>query len=129
MKQFLLYGIIGIFNTLIGTGTILLATYLGLMPEWANFLGYCLGIFCSYYLNSRYTFKSHSTSWGLVKFYVAMGSAYIVNLIVLILCFRIFLWNVYISQFLACGSYTLCGFFLSKGFVFKKFNKTQLAES
>ncbi|MBD5165202.1 GtrA family protein [Helicobacter sp.] len=119
MKQLLLYGIIGILNTFVGMGVILLATYLGLMPEWANFLGYFLGIFCSYYLNSRYTFKSHSTSWGLVKFYIAMGSAYIVNLIVLILCFRILLWNVYVSQFLACGSYTLCGFLLSKGFVFK----------
>lgn len=120
MKQLLLYGIIGILNTFVGMGIVLLATYLGLMPEWANFLGYFLGIFCSYCLNSRYTFKSRSTAQGLVKFYIAMGSAYIVNLIVLVLCFRILLWNVYASQFLACGSYTLCGFLLSRGFVFKK---------
>lgn len=119
MKQLLLYGIVGILNTFVGMGVIFVATYCGIIAELSNLLGYILGILCSYYLNSRYTFRLKSTTKGLVKFFIAMGIAYIVNLIVLVLCFRVFLWNVYVSQFLACASYTLCGFFLSKGFVFK----------
>ncbi|TLD83887.1 GtrA family protein [Helicobacter sp. MIT 11-5569] len=120
MKQLLLYGIIGIFNTFIGMGTIFLLTYLGTRAELANFLGYILGIYCSYYLNSRFTFKANSNTKGLIKFFLTMGIAYLINLIVLILCFRILLLNVYIAQFLACLSYTIFGFLLSKIFVFNK---------
>ena len=127
MRELITYGLVGIANTFVGMGLIFLATYIGIFAELSNFIGYFFGIIFSYFLNSKFTFKESCSYKGLIKFFVAMGISYGVNLLVLILCYRIFEINVYISQFIACASYTLCGFILSKVFIFstKKLEQPQ----
>lgn len=121
MKYFFLYCFVGIINTFIGFGIIFFLTFLGFVPELANFLGYCIGIVCSFFLNNKITFsdKKINKSQGLLKFAGSMGVAYLVNLIILFLSYRIFELDVYFSQVLAGSGYTLCGFLLSRGFVWK----------
>lgn len=122
MKSFFLYCLVGVFNTFVGFGVIFALTFLGLMPEAANFLGYCIGIVCSFFLNNAITFSQSkiSKAKGLSKFALSMGVAYFVNLGVLFLSYRVFELNVYLAQAFAGVSYTLCGFVLSKVFVWKE---------
>lgn len=121
MKGFILYCSIGVLNTIIGFGIIFTFTFLGIFPELANLLGYCVGIICSFFLNNTITFSQNKINkkLGLPKFVLSMGIAYLVNLCILFLSYRIIEINVYISQILAGASYTLCGFFLSKFYVWK----------
>lgn len=119
MKYFLLYCLVGILNTIIGFGVIFLLTFYEVMPELANFLGYCIGIICSFFLNSFFTFKQKSTPTKMLYFIIAMGISYTINLIVLIIAHRIIGLDVYLSQILSGISYTLTGFILSKFYVWK----------
>lgn len=122
MISFLLYCLVGAINTFVGFGIIFILTFVGILPELANFLGYCIGIVCSFFLNNKITFSRNKMdkAQGLLKFAGSMGVAYLVNLVVLFLSYRIFGLNVYLSQILAGGSYTLCGFLLSKFFVWRE---------
>lgn len=122
MKSFFLYCLVGVINTFIGFGIIFILTFIGILPELANFLGYCIGIVCSFFLNNKITFSDNKVdkARGLLKFATSMGVAYLVNLAVLFLSYRIFGLNVYLSQILAGGSYTLCGFLLSKFFIWRE---------
>lgn len=122
MRHLALYCLVGTINTFIGFGIIFVLTFLGVLPELANFLGYCIGIVCSFFLNNKITFSDKKTnkSQSLLKFAGSMGVAYLVNLAVLFLSYRIFGLNVYLSQILAGVSCTLCGFLLSKFFVWRE---------
>lgn len=119
-KSFLKYGLIGIVNTVFGYGVIFLLLYLGIVAELSNLIGYILGFFLSYNLNKKYNFKSqNSHKKDLPKFLISMGIAYLLNLLVLVLCYRYFGIDVYISQIIAGIIYTLTGYFLSKMWVFR----------
>lgn len=121
MKNFILYCLVGVINTLIGFGVIFLLIFLGILPEVANLLGYCVGIICSFFLNNAITFSQTRVEKkrGLPKFILSMGVAYLVNLIVLSVSYRFFGINIYFAQIFAGASYTLCGFLMSKIFVWK----------
>lgn len=119
-NTFIKYGIIGVFNTLVGFGIIFFLFFLGVYPELSNFIGYVIGFFVSYFLNKKYNFKSeNSHKKDLPKFLLSMSLAYILNLLVLIICYRYLDVNVYISQVLAGVVYVLTGYILSKVWVFK----------
>lgn len=125
MKEFLKYCLVGIVNTFVGFGAVLSFTYMGIFAEGANFLGYCLGVVCSFFLNQKYTFKNiekneNSAKRKFIKFFIFMGISYIINLMVLFISYRIAGLNVYIAQGLAAISYTLSGFIFSKIYVFKE---------
>lgn len=69
--QFLKFGIVGIFNTMLS----LLVYYviLWIDPEWyllGNAMGWVAGVANSYFWNDRYVFKCRNGSWksGVVKF-------------------------------------------------------------
>lgn len=119
-NTFLKYGLIGIFNTLVGYGLTFYLFYVGIVPEIANFLGYFIGFFVSYFLNRKFNFKSNNEhKKDLPKFIASMGSAYVVNLVMLFLCYRIFEINVYLSQIVAGVFYILVGYLMSKFWVFR----------
>ena len=113
------YLLVGVVNTFIGFGFIFLFVFLGIGAELANLLGYCIGIACSYFLNKYFTFKAQAKN-DFLKFTLSMTLAYGVNLLVLIVCFRFLSWDIYLSQCFAGASYTLVGFLLSRGFVWRK---------
>ncbi|CAM2823892.1 GtrA family protein [Helicobacter burdigaliensis] len=125
MKEFLKYCLVGVINTFVGFGVVLLLTYCGLFAEGANFLGYCVGIVCSFFLNQKFTFRIEGKACRqiinakFVRFLIFMGISYIINLLVLFVSYRLVGLNVYLSQVLAAISYTLSGFVFSKIYVFK----------
>ena len=116
--QFLRYCLIGGINTIVGFGIIFILMALGLIAEVANFIGYCAGIIVSFTLNKHFTFKANR-NYAFLRFCLAMGSAYVLNLLVLIICYRGFHLNAYIVQILAGIIYTISGFLLSKYFAFR----------
>ncbi len=118
MKHLIIYLLIGCINTCIGFGFILLFIYLKIPPELSNFLGYLIGISCSYLLNHFFNFKT-KPKHTFFKFIISMLIAYLINLFVLILLFRIWGLNVYVAQIFAAISYTIAGFLLSKFFVWR----------
>lgn len=105
-------------NTLIGFGIIFCFTFLGIIPEISNLLGYMVGIVCSYLLNRVFTFKNNKKG-DFFRFVVAMGASYVLNLLTLVLCFRWFEINVYVAQVLAGLVYTVSGFLMSRYFVWR----------
>lgn len=119
MRHFVVYCFIGAINTLIGFGTIFLLTFYKIMPEIANFLGYCIGIICSFSLNNFFTFQQKATTKKLLNFFLAMGISYAANLTILLISYRIFKIDVYLSQILAGIGYTAIGFILSKFYVWR----------
>jgi len=119
-RNFLLYLLIGVVNTIVGFGLIFFLMYINFKPELANFLGYCVGIIVSFFLNRKFNFKSRGhVIREMRKFGVAMGIAYLVNLFTLIIAIRVFQFNKYIAQIIAGGFYVGIGYLLSKFWVFE----------
>lgn len=115
------YAIVGGINTLVCWVVILALTWLSVLPEIANMLGYTVGFANSYFLNKKFTFKStNSHKQDLVRFGVAMGLAYLINLGVLILCYRVLLIDKYVAQIIAAVFYTISGYVISKFWAFKQ---------
>ena len=101
--------------------------YIGLIAELSNFIGYLVGFFISYFLNKKFNFKStNSHKKDLPKFIISMGIAYIMNLIVLFITYRIFVINVYLSQILAGVVYVFVGYLMSKFWVFGRKNANKI---
>ncbi|TLD82931.1 GtrA family protein [Helicobacter sp. MIT 11-5569] len=119
MKQIVLYCLVGAINTFIGFGVIFTLMALGVIAEVANFIGYCVGIIVSFILNARFTFDARRNH-AFLRFCLAMGISYLLNLLVLVVCYRVFSMNAYIAQIFSGVVYTTSGFLLSKYFVFKK---------
>ncbi|RDU72120.1 GtrA family protein [Helicobacter brantae] len=122
MKSLLLYCLVGVMNTCIGFGIIFALTFLGILPELSNFLGYFFGIIFSFFLNNAITFSQNKIDkkQGLIRFILSMSIAYLINLAVLFLSYRVLEIDVYFSQILAGASYTLCGFLMSRFFVWAR---------
>lgn len=119
--SFIKYLIVGVFNTLVGFGVIFILMHIGLLPEMANFIGYLCGIIVSFVLNKYFTFKSKNyLKKEFIKFVASMGIAYLINLLVLIVLYRYFGVNEYISQIIAGIFYTISGYILSKFYAFKQ---------
>ncbi|RDU63191.1 GtrA family protein [Helicobacter sp. MIT 14-3879] len=116
------YLLVGVVNTIFGYIIIFTLMYFKVSPEIANFIGYCCGVILSYFLNKHFTFESkNSHKNDFSKFVFLMTIAYLINLIILIICYRSFGVNKYISQVIAGVFYTISGYFLSRFIVFKKY--------
>ncbi|MGX3011484.1 GtrA family protein [Helicobacter sp. 23-1044] len=119
-KYFGKYLLVGVANTIFGFGVIFALMFCEAMPEIANFLGYICGIILSYFLNKNFTFESkNSHRHDFWRFCVAMGGAYLINLIALIIAHRAFFIDKYTAQIIAGIAYTLSGYVLNKFFVFR----------
>ena len=119
--NFFRYIFIGVFNTIFGYGITFSLFYFGVIAELSNLIGYSLGILLSYFLNKKYNFKnSNSHSKDFPRFVISMFAAYMLNLVILIIMFRYFTINFYISQVVASIGYILTGFILSKYYAFKE---------
>ena len=118
LKQFIAYNIVGIINTAVGFGLIVLLMLLGISPVVSNMVGYGVGAILSYYLNSKYTFgeKSRSMNQG-VKFFSVLLLAYGLNMVML--QWMLGMFNPYMSQLIAAVVYTVSAFLMVKLLIFK----------
>lgn len=120
MREIIIYGLVGIANTFVGLGNVLVLTYFGFVAEMANFLGYVIGVCLSYILNSKFTFKTKNSPLKAIKFAISIGFAYCLNLLFLYMSYRVYGIDVYLAQCLAGAIYTISGFILCRYFVFLK---------
>lgn len=118
-RQFFSFLMVGVVNTAVGYGTILFGMFvLGLAPVPANALGYAVGLCVSFVLNSKFTFQTPFTFARAVRFLVAFGISYAINLAVLLWLQGLSILPVALAQLVAMACYTLSFFVLSKFMVF-----------
>ena len=116
-KEFLRYNLVGIINTVIGFGIIILLMSVGVDALKSNAIGYGVGAVLSYILNSKYTFKdTEYKSRKIVIFFLILTVAYGLNYIVLQSLLP--LLNSYLAQVFAAIMYTVSAFVLMKFLVF-----------
>lgn len=115
------FAVVGVANTLIGYGTILmLQEVVGTSPWIANGGGYLVGWVTSYLLNRRFTFRSRvAHRKALPGFLMTAAVAFAVNLAMLALLMRVNGLPLAAAQALAMVSYTVTFFVLAKYLVFR----------
>lgn len=122
LHEFVKFLVVGVANTLVGLSVIYLSKwFLDFDDVTANILGYSVGIFVSFSLNSRWTFSysgSHSTA--LVKFLLVALIAYSVNLLTVMASIYWLALNPYLSQALGVPPYTVTSYLANKYLVFRK---------
>ncbi len=87
LKQFLRFGIVGVFNTLISLITYYVLIYFGVNYIVANIGGFLMGTTNAYFWNSKVVFKKkHMRSIELfIKTLLAYGSSFLLSTIFLYL--------------------------------------------
>jgi putative flippase GtrA len=115
------YLLVGVLNTLLGFGLVLLLQEgMGLPPFSANVAGYAAGLVCSYFLNRHFTFKSRRRHRdALPSFAAAAALSYGVNFGVLAASLNLLHLPPVLAQTLAAVSFTGCFYVLSRLFVFR----------
>lgn len=123
MKQFFRFLIVGVFNTLVGYGTIFACMYLAKMsPETSNVVGYLVGLSVSYTLHKKYTYESKQKHRiEMLRFLLVFAIAYVANLVVLIILIHKIGLHEGVSQILAGAIYVAVSFIMNKYYVFKVF--------
>lgn len=116
-REAALFGIVGMVNTAVGYGTILLLMAANIGPIIANMGGYAVGLCCSYYLNSRVTFsKRKNFRSRIFRFLAVFLICWFLNLGILALMLTYL--PAALAQLVAMAVYTVSFFFLSRAFVF-----------
>ncbi len=111
-KQFLSYVLIGIFNTAWGYGLIFFLMYVvHLSPVLSNAISYAFGLFVTYFLNRKITFKSkNNASKEIVRFFTVFIVAYSVNLLALVVSIDVLHIHEGVSQVIAGAFYVMTSF-------------------
>jgi len=121
LKQFIIFCLIGISNTIIHLGVYYLLVWINVHYLIANIIAFLISVINSYFLNKRFTFKNSKTSvLTIVKLYASYGFTTLLGTGLLFLLVEIIGINKYISPVINIGIITFINFFLNKYFVFKE---------
>jgi putative flippase GtrA len=121
-RELLRYLGVGIVNMCVGLTTIYLCMYLLHASDlFANILGYCAGVACSFVLNRRWTFVS-DREWlpELGRFLLVLAVAYAANIATVLGTIRFVGANPYLAQALGTVPYTVIGYLGSRLFAFRR---------
>ena len=92
--QFIKFGIVGLFNTVISYVTYLILVSCGINYTFANFVGFTVSVINSYYWNNKYVFVTgEKRVWWktFIKTYVSYaGTGLVLSSILLILWIEVF---------------------------------------
>lgn len=119
LAQFARFGVVGLANTAIGSGLILVLAWQGIDPFAANLVGYVVGTAFSFVANSTWTFGHAPTGRRLVRFFAVVAGAYLFNLAVLALFLRLG-WSGVASQLPAMVCFTMANFLGQRYFTFRQ---------
>jgi len=116
--EFLKYNLVGVANTLVGFSIVFSLMFFGLHAIESNMIGYAIGAVLSFYLNSKYTFKSKLTKVLALKFFGVLLVSYFLNFLVLkwLLSTEV---DPYMAQLFSAVVYTISSFVFMKVFVFR----------
>lgn len=112
------YGLIGIFNTVLGFSVIAGLTLAGISPVVSNVCGYAVGLLSSFGLNAAYTFRNEHWRSTIVPFLLSVAICYALNMVVLLATQDVACLHTLIPQILAVAAYNVAFFLLMKFFVF-----------
>lgn len=121
-NSFIRFALVGLLNTTVGYGVILLLHYkLDFTPAFANLGGYLIGSLISYLLNRSFTFSSNRPhSEAIPRFIFIAAICFAINLAVLQLGLSILSFNFELAQALALITYTASFYLASRFIVFRK---------
>lgn len=124
-RQFIRYGLVGITNTMITAGSIFFlmnvsnASYIV-----ANTIGYIIGFFNSFFLNKKWTFRSHGRILEeFFRFFFIFLVCYGLQLALLIFLKETVKVSVNYAQIFAMVFYTIISFLGNKMIAFKESNQ------
>lgn len=113
------YAVSGVANTAVGVLAIYTLMWLHFSPYLANLLGYTAGLLFSYFNARNYVFRfSGSHGGGSLRYAVAFGACYALNVAVLAVGLETLRWQAWIAQGAGIGVHTTLMFLLSRYFVF-----------
>jgi len=120
------FGIVGILNTVVGLGVIVLAkALLDAGDLAANILGYCVGFIVSFHANRRWTFSHQGgNAYALARFVFAFALSYAINLVTVFGLRDVFHINSYLAQAAGVIPYTFFFYILCAYFVFSSGNSS-----
>lgn len=118
--QFLKFGLVGVFNTVIGLLSYYMFLIMGFHYMIANVLSWLISVFNAFYWNNKYVFKNNLSWWrALIKTYISYGLSFVFSAVLLF----IFVEYVEISEVVApIATLTLTipvNFFMNKYWTFK----------
>ena len=121
LRQAMRFALVGIANTAVGLGTIWALKFFGRVADVpANFLGYCVGLACSFVLNRRWTFEHRGAVLpALLRFLLVFAVAYGANLGCMLMLRDHFGVNAYWAHLLATVPYTVLFFIGSRTLAFR----------
>ncbi len=121
MSYFVRFLFAGVINSILGYLIIFLLMYQANMsPELSNFLGYGAGLFVSFFLNKKFTFKSNRKHLNeFYRFLFVFCVAYTCNFFLLVILTRHYGIDRGLSQLIAGAMYISTSFFMNKYYVFR----------
>ncbi|MBK1642414.1 hypothetical protein CKO12_11105 [Chromatium okenii] len=124
LHQFFKFISVGVVNSLIGLSLIYTAKWFFLMGDLAaNLIGYTVGLFISFSLNSKWTFAYKGNfATALIKFSITSIIAYGMNLVTVLTSIEYLGINSYLAQALGIPVFTVASYFMSKYLVFRNSN-------
>lgn len=118
--QFLRFGIIGAFNTLLALGIYELFVYLGLAPQLSNFIAFIISVANAYFWNRKWVFQTKNVdNNAILRFFALYGATYLISAALLLLWLDVLHINKYIAPILSLFITIPTNFLFSKLWVFK----------
>ena len=129
LVQAIKFLLVGLVNSASGLAVIFgLIYWIDLNAVWANVAGYTVGLLIGFVLNRSWTFEGGALNVPVIlKYLLAFGVSFSLNLGVLDLLSSRVGWNIYISQLFAVAIYSVAMFLLCRYFVFT--NERQRGEA
>lgn len=124
--QFFKFGLVGFSSTVLSYGVYSLLVYLGIPYIVANFLGFIIGTFNSFFLNSKFVFASDRRNkkdvfYSLFKSFICYGFVnIIISSILLFFLVEKFGVSTYIAPIITLLFTVPLNFFLNKFWTFNK---------
>lgn len=113
--------VIGVLNTIVGLGTILiLQELLGVSYRIANVAGYAVGLVHSFVWNKLWTFRSPRWSYHeVLRFLVAFFVSFSVQYLVLNVAIEVVHTSALLGQLLAIATYTVVNYGINRYWTFR----------
>lgn len=92
IKQFIMFGIVGVSNTLISLLTYYALIYIGINYIISNTVGFIISVLNAYYWNNRYVFKKGNKSniRAMAKTFVSYGITFVFSTVLLVVMIQYF---------------------------------------
>jgi len=114
------FSLVGVANTLVGVSVIVIAGLFGANGVVANVLGYAAGLFVSFALNSRVTFKGRAGDrCTAFRFLSAFGIAFLANIGTVLLVTKVLKYHGLLTSLSGVPLFTAVFYVLCEFWVFR----------